>query len=226
MERIASEIAAAIVQASIRIGNRWLVTRAAVCYLCPMRRYLLFNKPYGVLTTFTDSQGRPTLAGYIPAKGVYAAGRLDFDSEGLLLLTDDGRLAQRLTDPRFEQAKTYCVQVEGIADEARLDPMRRGLMIGGRRARPAEVEIIGDPGLPARPAPVRAYHPTTWLKVVLREGKKRQVRRMTAAVGYPALRLVRVAIGELTIEGLAPGAWRALSQAEVKQLRQSVGLRG
>jgi 23S rRNA pseudouridine2457 synthase len=176
--------------------------------------YLLLNKPYNVLSSFTDPEGRATLADYVPVAGVYAAGRLDYDSEGLVLLTDDGALIHRLTDPRHEYPKTYYVQLEGIVTEAAAALLRQGVMLRGRRTRPAEAEIIADPGLPARPVPVRAYHPTSWLKVILREGQKRQLRRMTAAVGFPTLRLVRWAIGPLTLAGLAPGQWRELNRLE------------
>ena len=184
-----------------------------------MARYLLLWKPFNVLSAFTDPEGRATLAHYVDVPDVYAAGRLDYDSEGLLLLTDDGALIQRLTDPRFEHPKTYYVQVEGVATEAAARQLRAGVVLRGEPTRPTEAEIISDPGLPPRPVPVRNYHPTSWLKVVLREGKKRQLRRMTAAVGLPTLRLVRVAIGPLTLEGLQPGQWRALSPTEVKQLK-------
>ena len=179
-----------------------------------MSRYLLLNKPFNVLSSFTDPQGRATLADYVPVPGVYAAGRLDYDSEGLLLLTDDGALIHRLTDPRHEHPKTYYVQVGRPRHRgSRGDALRQGVVLRGRRTRPAEAEIIADPGLPARPVPVRAYHPTSWLKVILREGQKRQLRRMTAAVGFPTLRLVRWAIGPLTLDGLAPGEWRELTAA-------------
>jgi 23S rRNA pseudouridine2457 synthase len=186
-----------------------------------MSRYLLFNKPFNVLSSFTDPDGRATLADYVPVPGVYAAGRLDYDSEGLLLLSDDGALIHRLTDPRHEHPKTYYVQLEGLATEAAAAALRQGVVLRGQRTRPAEAQIIPDPGLPPRPVPVRAYHPTSWLKVVLREGQKRQLRRMTAAVGFPTLRLVRWAIGPLTLAGLAPGQWRAVTGAELALLRRS-----
>jgi 23S rRNA pseudouridine2457 synthase len=185
-----------------------------------MPRYVLFNKPFNVLSTFTDPAGRATLKAYVPVAGVYAAGRLDYDSEGLLLLTDDGGLIHRLTDPRFEHPKTYYAQVEGVADAAAVAQLRRGVVLRGERTRPAEAELIEDPGLPPRPVPVRPYHPTSWIRIVLREGKKRQVRRMTAAVGFPTLRLVRVAIGPLTLGHLAPGAWRPLTPAEIAALQR------
>ena len=183
-----------------------------------MPRFLAFHKPFNVLSSFTDPKGRATLADYVPVPGVYAAGRLDYDSEGLLLLTDDGALIHQLTDPRHAHPKTYLVQLEGLVTEQAAEALRRGVVLRGSRTRPAEAEIIGEPGLPPRPVPVRAYHPTSWLKVVLREGQKRQLRRMTAAVGFPTLRLVRWAIGPLTLEGLAPGEWRELRSAEVTSL--------
>jgi 23S rRNA pseudouridine2457 synthase len=179
---------------------------------------ILFNKPFNVLSAFTDTAGRATLAIYIPVPGVYAAGRLDYDSEGLLLLTDDGGLIHSLTDPRYEHPKTYYVQLEGLVTQKAVQQLQAGVMLRGLRTRPAEAEIIDDPGLPPRPVPVRAYHPTSWLKVVLREGQKRQLRRMTAAVGFPTLRLVRWAIGPLTLAGLAPGQWRQLTAQETARL--------
>lgn len=179
---------------------------------------ILFNKPFNVLSAFTDTAGRATLAVYIPVPGVYAAGRLDYDSEGLLLLTDDGGLIHSLTDPRHEHPKTYYVQLEGLVTQTAVQQLQAGVMLRGLRTRPSEAEIIDDPGLPPRPVPVRAYHPTSWLKVVLREGQKRQLRRMTAAVGFPTLRLVRWAIGPLTLAGLAPGQWRHLTAQETATL--------
>ena len=183
---------------------------------------LLFNKPFNVLSAFTDPGGRATLADYVPAPGVYAAGRLDYDSEGLLLLTDDGALIHALTDPGHELAKVYYVQVEGLVTESAAAQLRQGVVLRGERTRPAEADVVADPGLPPRPVPVRAYHPTSWLRVALREGKKRQLRRMTAAVGFPTLRLVRWAIGPFTLDGLAPGEWRELTAAEAGRLRQSL----
>jgi 23S rRNA pseudouridine2457 synthase len=187
-------------------------------------RYLLFHKPFEVMPAFTDPAGRRTLKDFIDVPGVYAAGRLDYDSEGLLLLSDDGDAIHRLTDPRFDHPKTYCVQVEGLATEAMLEPLRQGVLLRGERTKPAQAAVIPDPGFAPRPKPVRAYHPTTWLKVTLYEGKKRQLRRMTAAVGLPALRLVRVAIGSLALKDLQPGRWRWLTDNEEKNLRKSLGL--
>jgi len=180
-------------------------------------RHVLFNKPYGVLTKFTDPQGRPTLADYIDAPGIYPVGRLDFDSEGLLLLTDDGRLAHRLTDPRFDHPKTYLAQVERVPTEESLDELRRGLRLSDGPCKPVDVELVEEPpGLWPRPVPIRFRKnvPTAWIRLVLCEGRNRQVRRMTAAIGHPCLRLIRVAIGPLSIEGLATGTWRLLTDTE------------
>nr|WP_255595543.1 pseudouridine synthase [Lysobacter sp. BMK333-48F3] len=174
---------------------------------------IAFNKPYGVLCQFTDRSQppRPTLAGYGLPPGVYAAGRLDHDSEGLLLLTDDGGLAHRLTDPRHKQPKVYWVQVEGDPGEDQLQALRCGVELNDGRTLPAQVERLDTPALWPRDPPVRFRKtvPDAWLAITLREGRNRQVRRMTAAVGLPTLRLVRVAIGGQRLDGLAPGQWRA-----------------
>ncbi len=175
---------------------------------------LALNKPYGVLCQFTDELGRPTLADFVTQKDVYAAGRLDRDSEGLLLLTDDGRLAHRLTDPRHKQAKTYLAQVEGVIDEAALQALRRGVALNDGPTLPAEAAFAAEPDwLWPRDPPVRFRQsiPTSWLTLTLREGRNRQVRRMTAAVGLPTLRLIRVRIGDYALDGLAPGQIRHLS---------------
>ncbi|MBI5876624.1 MAG: pseudouridine synthase [Chloroflexi bacterium] len=189
---------------------------------------LLFYKPYGVVSTFADDEpdaGRRTLRDYVDVPGLSEAGRLDHDSEGLLVLTDDGDLAHRLTHPQFAHPKTYCAQVEGIATDTALEPMRHGIVIGGRHTLPAVVSIIPPPQLPPRSKPVRSDSPTTWLQIELREGKKRQIRHMTAAVGFPTLRLVRVAIGPLALGDMQPGQWRALSDAELNSLQQSLSVR-
>jgi pseudouridine synthase len=186
---------------------------------------LRFWKPYHVLTQFTDREGRPTLADYIDMPEVYAAGRLDYDSEGLLLLTDDNALKTRLMAPRYAHPRTYLVQVERIPDAAALQALRDGVDIKGGRTRPAEVELLAEaPDLPPRPVPIRyrKHVPDCWLRLTLTEGRNRQVRRMTAAVGHPTLRLVRWAIGPVTLAGLTPGQWQALSAAESKALWRSV----
>ena len=175
-----------------------------------MGRILLFNKPYGVICQFSKDGMHPTLADYIAVPDVYPAGRLDTDSEGLLLLTDDGKLQHRITDPKHKLPKTYWVQVEGVPDEAALDKLRRGVQLKDGMTLPAEVKSIGEPnGLWPRNPPVRQrkHIPTSWLKLSIREGKNRQVRRMTAAVGFPTLRLIRYQIGNWTLEGIQPGQW-------------------
>ncbi|MCB1844188.1 MAG: pseudouridine synthase, partial [Halioglobus sp.] len=171
---------------------------------------LLFNKPFRVLSQFTDSAGRATLADYLQAPGYRAAGRLDFDSEGLLLLTDDGKLQQRIANPRHRQWKTYLVQVEGTPGEADLQRLSRGLTLKDGPTLPARARAIAPPDLWVRDPPVRFRKTVadSWLEISLCEGRNRQVRRMTAALGFPTLRLVRVAIGDWTLAGLAPGELR------------------
>jgi len=173
---------------------------------------IAFNKPYGVLCQFTDRSvpARRTLAGFDLPKGVYPAGRLDFDSEGLLLLTDDGRLAHRLTDPKHKQPKAYWVQVEGTPTEAQLHALCAGVQLNDGPTLPAQVQAIEPPALWPRDPPVRFRKsvPDAWLELVIREGRNRQVRRMTAAVGLPTLRLVRVAVGGQRLDTLQPGQWR------------------
>lgn len=188
-----------------------------------MARLILFNKPYGVLCQFTDrgtaGSTRPTLSNHIDVPGVYPAGRLDLDSEGLLLLTDDGRLQARIADPKFKLPKTYLVQVEGDVAEASLDTLRRGVTLKDGPTRPAEAERIPDPALWPRVPPVRFRKtvPDCWLKLTIREGRNRQVRRMTAAIGHPTLRLVRWSIGDWTIEGIQPGEWREMTATAGKR---------
>ena len=176
---------------------------------------IAFNKPFGVLCQFTDRSlpPRPTLAGFGLPPGVYAAGRLDHDSEGLLLLTDDGALAHRLTDPRHKHPKTYWVQVEGDPSPGQLAQLRDGVALKDGPTRPAQVSSLEPPTLWPRDPPVRFRKtvPDAWLSLTITEGRNRQVRRMTAAVGLPTLRLVRVAVGGYRLDGLAPGAWRALA---------------
>lgn len=217
-------------------------------------RYLLFYKPYNVLTQFTpgsagrspsssrsaSSQRQPhptvsdsasavaevagdTLKAFIPVPNVYPVGRLDKDSEGLLLLTSDGTLQHRLSHPKFGHPRTYWVQVERVPDEAALTQLRQGVVIQGDRTRPAQARLLPtEPDLPPRYPPIRVRKaiPTAWLELTLREGRNRQVRRMTAAVGFPTLRLVRVAIAHLQLSGLQPGEWRDLTSAELAALQQ------
>lgn len=180
-------------------------------------RLILLNKPFRVMTRFAKPDERATLADFVTAPGVHPAGRLDFDSEGLLLLTDDGRLQSLITDPRHALAKTYWAQVEGVPSEDALQRLRDGVELPDGRTRPAGAAAIPEPdGLWARTPPIRyrAAIPTAWLELTLREGRNRQVRRMTAAVGLPTLRLVRARIGPWTLDGLAPGEWRDVPEAD------------
>jgi 23S rRNA pseudouridine2457 synthase len=188
-------------------------------------RTLIFCKPYKVLSCFTDPEGRPTVGDYVDVPDVYAAGRLDFDSEGLLLLTSDGKLAHRVTHPRYKLEKVYLAQVEHIPAESALDQLRRGVLVKGKRTRPAEVRRLPkEPDLFPRAQPIRYRQniPTAWLEIRLREGRNRQVRRMTAAVGHPTLRLIRIAVGPITLGDLTPGQWRALTGAELDRLWSSL----
>lgn len=176
-------------------------------------RLIALNKPFDVLTQFTDDLGRATLKDFVDIPGVYPAGRLDRDSEGLLLLTNDGRLQARITDPRHKLSKTYWVQVEGEPTREQLDQLRAGPLLNDGPTRPALVEQIAEPQLWPRDPPVRFRRniPTSWLAITISEGRNRQVRRMTAAVGLPTLRLVRVRIGEWELDALPPGQWRELN---------------
>ncbi|WP_097461181.1 pseudouridine synthase [Mangrovitalea sediminis] len=178
-----------------------------------MATLILLNKPFNVLCQFTDTKGRATLADYVDVPNVYAAGRLDYDSEGLVLLTDDGSLQARIASPRFKLPKTYWVQVEGTISDEALDALRHGINLNDGPTRPAQARRISAPDLWPRQPPVRERRqiPTSWLELTLSEGRNRQVRRMTAAVGYPTLRLVRWAVGDWTLQGLAPGESRVLS---------------
>jgi len=189
-------------------------------------RYLLFYKPYNVLCQFTDdspnSAERQTLKEYIPVPDVYPVGRLDQDSEGLLLLTNHGQLQNRLSDPKFQHPRTYWVQVERIPDANAIQQLREGLVIQGYRTRPAQVDLLEqEPDLLPRDPPIRFRKtvPTAWLAITLIEGRNRQVRRMTAAVGFPTLRLVRVQIGILNLSGLKPGEWRDVTATELRYLK-------
>jgi 23S rRNA pseudouridine2457 synthase len=189
-----------------------------------MGRLLLFNKPYQVMCQFTDREGRATLADFIPIKEVYAAGRLDYDSEGLLLLTDDGRLQQQISDPEHRLPKTYWVQVEHIPDDTALQRLRQGVTLKDGRTRPAKARLIPPPDLWPRNPPIRYRKsvPTAWLELVISEGRNRQVRRMTAAVGHPTLRLVRVAVGPWQLDDLQPGEYQEVlfpDQIEIERLR-------
>jgi 23S rRNA pseudouridine2457 synthase len=198
-----------------------LVSQSIQSVRDPAPRTIAFNKPYGVLSCFTDREGRPTLADYINLPGVYAAGRLDLDSEGLLLLTSDGRLAHYVTDPQHKLAKVYVAQVERIPSEEALEQLREGVALNGKKTKPAEVRLLsGDPQLPDRPVPIRVRKrvPTAWIEMTLREGLNRQVRRMTAAVGHPTLRLVRMAIGPIVLGDLCPGQWRELKDHELDRM--------
>lgn len=182
---------------------------------------IAFYKPYGVLSSFTheansaSDAGKRTLSEFGLPAGVYAAGRLDYDSEGLLILSDDGALIHCLTDPRYKLPKTYYAQVEGSPTPAALAALRAGVVIQGFETQPCEADVLAEePRLPPRDKPITPHGSTAWLEIVLREGKKRQVRHMTAYVGLPTLRLVRVAIGSVTLAGLLPGRWRELTETE------------
>ncbi|MGB0563751.1 MAG: pseudouridine synthase [Spirulinaceae cyanobacterium] len=191
-------------------------------------RYLLFHKPYGVLTQFTDAENRPTLKDYIAVPEVYAVGRLDRDSEGLLLLTNNGMLQNRLSSPRYGHPRTYWAQVERVPAAGAIARLSEGVQVRDYRTRPAQVQLLKtEPELPPRDPPIRFRKtvPTAWLELTLTEGKNRQVRRMTAAVGHPTLRLVRVAIASLSLYGLEPGEWRELTALERRALGQEVSLK-
>ncbi len=190
-------------------------------------KYILFYKPYGVLCQFTDNSDRPrpTLKNYLPIPEIYPVGRLDLDSEGLLLLTDNGQLQNRLANPKFAHPRTYCVQIERIPDESALNKLRNGVRIKNYCTRKAKVRLLSaEPNFPPRIPPIRDRQsiPTCWLEMTLTEGKNRQVRRMTAAVGFPTLRLIRIALGsnsqQINLTGLEPGQWRNLTIQEIDML--------
>lgn len=178
------------------------------------KQLIVFNKPYGVLCQFTDADGRATLKDYIDVPDVYPAGRLDRDSEGLVVLTDDGKLQAKIADPKFKLAKTYLAQVERVPDEAALQTLRTGVRLKDGMTAPAAIERISEPDLWPRDPPVRFRKqvPTAWLKVIIREGRNRQVRRMTAAVGHPTLRLVRIQVGSVGIGGLSLAEYQRINR--------------
>jgi 23S rRNA pseudouridine2457 synthase len=194
--------------------------------IATMSRIYLFNKPYGVLTQFTDREGRAVLGDYIDVPGIYAAGRLDRDSEGLLLLTDDGKLQQRISDPAFKLPKTYLAQVEGIPNDAALDSLQQGVELKDGNTLPAKARLLdAEPvWMWKRNPPIRYRKsvPDSWLEIIIQEGRNRQVRRMTAAVGHPTLRLVRYAIGQLVLDSLLPGELRQLTDGQVRKFIESL----
>lgn len=182
------------------------------------KRVLIFYKPYGVMSTFTDPEGRRTLKEFIPVEGVYSAGRLDYDSEGLLILTNDGNLIHQLTDPKMHATKTYLAQVEGEFSEEKIHQLEKGVVLHGVLTRKCKVMRVATPDIPPREVPITPHGPTFWLRIVITEGKKHQVRKMTAAIGYPCLRLLRIAEGNLGLGDLRPGEWRDLSDEEIRML--------
>jgi len=189
-----------------------------------MRRLILFNKPYKVLSQFSDKNGRKTLADYISTKNVYAAGRLDYDSEGLVLLTEDGKIQHLISDPKHKMPKDYLVQVEGIPEESTLDKLRTGVELNDGVTLPAIVKQIDLPSIWVRSEPIRKRKniPTSWLSISIKEGRNRQVRRMTANIGYPTLRLIRVKVGEWDLGSLQPGEWREESLVDINEIRFSL----
>jgi 23S rRNA pseudouridine2457 synthase len=194
-----------------RVQNPFIVPQHA------MSRLILLNKPFGVICQFSDDGLHPTLKHLVPVPDVYPAGRLDTDSEGLVVLTDDGQLQARIADPRHNLLKTYWAQVEGIPPESALDGLRSGIDLGGLVTRPSQAMVIAEPrGLWPRDPPIRYRKaiPTTWLEICIDEGKNRQIRRMTAKVGHPTLRLIRYAVGDWTLDGLAPGQWREIGEKQ------------
>jgi 23S rRNA pseudouridine2457 synthase len=187
-------------------------------------RYLVFYKPFEVLSQFTDHEGRRTLKEFIPVEGVYPAGRLDYRSEGLLILSNDGLFIQRLTDPDYNHPKIYLAEVEYVATPENVSRLETEILLPDLQTRTARAEIIPPPDLLPRPVPVRPYHPTSWIRITLYEGKKHQVRRLTAAIGHPTLRLVRVAIGSIDLGELKPGQWRDFTHKELDLSLRETGL--
>ncbi len=198
---------------TLKTRNTKLQTQSSNCYI-------LFYKPYAVLSQFSPEHNKETLKDYLSLPNdIYPVGRLDYDSEGLLLLTNDNEIKNRLTNPKFEHPKTYLAQVERIPNEESLKKLRDGLVIEGVKTKPAEAELLlEDPNFSARSTPIRFRKnvPTAWIKIVLREGRNRQVRKMTAAIGHPTLRLVRITIGNIGIEELKPGEWKDIALHEIK----------
>ena len=178
-----------------------------------MSKIILLNKPFNVLSQFTDKMGRTTLSDYLDIKNVYPAGRLDYDSEGLVVLTDDGQLQHQISHPKAKLSKTYWVQIEGTPSEEALNPLREGLHLKDGPCHPAKVKRIDSPNCWDRNPPIRERHntPTCWLEIIITEGRNRQVRRMTAALGFPTLRLIRAKVGQWTVNGIAPGCHKILT---------------
>ena len=186
----------------------------------PEVKTILFYKPDQVLSTFSDSEGRETLKTYVSLDNIYSAGRLDYDSEGLLVITGDGSLINHLTDPKRHQVKTYLAMLEGICEPAKLKLLEKGIQLKGYRTLPCKVMAVETPSLPERRKAVTPHGSTFWARIQINEGKKHQIRHMTAAIGYPCLRLIRVAIGPIGIGDLRPGQWRELTEQEIQLLKK------